>query len=122
MNRFGKTRKEHTFFQEMALPIGFFLLTGALVLWGVRDVEQSTRAQQLASTEEAIRRAAVQCYAVEGQYPQSVSYLEEHYGLMIDHDRYIVHYMGFASNLMPDIAVFPVDGETGDHITNDSGE
>lgn len=55
--------------------------------------------------EESLRKAAVACYAVEGIYPPELSYLEEHYGVQIDTDRYTVHYDIFGSNLMPDITV-----------------
>lgn len=55
--------------------------------------------------ETSIRRAAVACYAAEGIYPPDLDYLEEHYGLQIDRDRYTVFYQIFASNLMPDITV-----------------
>ena len=61
--------------------------------------------------EHAIRRASVQCYAIEGRYPPSVEYLEEHYGIVVDSDKYAVFYDGFASNLMPDITVIPLDTE-----------
>ena len=54
---------------------------------------------------DAIRRASVQCYAIEGRYPPSVDYLEENYGILIDRDKYDVFYSGFASNFMPDITV-----------------
>ena len=55
--------------------------------------------------EDALRRAAVACYSVEGIYPPNLSYLEEHYGIQIDEDRYAVFYDIFAENLMPDITV-----------------
>lgn len=55
--------------------------------------------------EEALRRSAVACYAAEGVYPPDLTYLEDHYGLQIDTDRYTVYYDVFASNLMPDITV-----------------
>lgn len=52
-----------------------------------------------------IRRASVQCYAIEGRYPPSIEYLEENYGIQIDRERYHVFYSGFASNIMPEITV-----------------
>ena len=55
--------------------------------------------------EEALRRAAVACYAAEGIYPPNVEYMVEHYGLQIDSRRYVVSYTSFAENLMPDITV-----------------
>ena len=55
--------------------------------------------------EDTLRRAAVSCYAAEGIYPPTLAYLEEHYGVQVDEERYIVHYDAFAENLMPDITV-----------------
>ena len=60
---------------------------------------------------KAITRACIQCYAIEGRYPPSVEYLEENYGIQIDHDKYNVFYDGFASNIMPEITVIPVEQE-----------
>ena len=45
------------------------------------------------------------CYAAEGIYPPDLAYLEEHYGVQVDEERYTVDYRAFASNLMPDITV-----------------
>ena len=55
--------------------------------------------------ETALRRSAVACYAAEGIYPDDIAYLQEHYGIQIDEERYTVIYTVFASNLMPDITV-----------------
>lgn len=55
--------------------------------------------------EDAVRRSAVACYAAEGIYPPNLEYLEEHYGIQVDRERYTVIYEVFASNLMPDITV-----------------
>lgn len=53
----------------------------------------------------AVTRACVQCYAIEGRYPPDVAYLEENYGIQIDRRRYHVFYNGFASNIMPEITI-----------------
>ena len=55
--------------------------------------------------EESIRRAAVTCYAVEGIYPPDLAYLQEHYGIQVNEERYYVFYEVFGSNMMPDITV-----------------
>lgn len=55
--------------------------------------------------EESIRRAAVTCYAVEGIYPPDLAYLQEHYGIQVNEDRYYVFYEVFGANMMPDITV-----------------
>ena len=56
--------------------------------------------------QQAIRRSAVHCYAVEGSYPESLNYLKEHYGITYDPEKYIVDYEIIGSNLMPDVKVF----------------
>ena len=63
------------------------------------------------SLRRAVTRASVQCYAIEGRYPPSVEYLEENYGVRIDRDRYNVFYNGFASNVMPEIVINPIEEE-----------
>ena len=63
------------------------------------------------SLRRAVPRASVQCYAIEGRYPPSVEYLEENYGVRIDRDRYNVFYNGFASNVMPEIVINPIEEE-----------
>ena len=55
--------------------------------------------------ESNIRKAAISCYAIEGAYPQTMDYLEDHYGLQFDHDKYVVEYDIIGSNVMPWIAV-----------------
>ena len=55
--------------------------------------------------EDALRRAAVLCYAAEGVYPPSLDYIREHYGVETEQEDYLIFYEVFAENLMPDITV-----------------
>ena len=95
------------------LLLSALLLAAALALFlaGTRSASVRPETEQLTILENAIRRASVQCYAIEGRYPPSVEYLEDHYGIVVDTDRYAVFYDGFASNLMPDITVIPLETE-----------
>lgn len=71
-------------------------------------VNSISKAQGSAETElvrNAVKNAALTCYAVEGAYPDSVEYLREHYRLAYDEDRYLITYDAFASNMIPDIYV-----------------
>lgn len=63
---------------------------------------QTEGKQQL---EDALRRTAVSCYALEGFYPPSVDYMMKHYNLQYNEDVYTIRYVVIASNLMPDITV-----------------
>lgn len=110
-----QVQKEKRSLSGYLLSILLFLAVLFFFLFGVRAMESKSEEESLASLRNAIQRACVQCYAIEGRYPPSVEYLEEHYGIVIDRDRYHVFYDGWASNVMPDITVLPVaEEEKGD--------
>ena len=84
------------------------LLLAAVLLWfssAVSHVAQGNEAQGKQQLEDALRRAAVSCYAAEGVYPPDVAYITEHYGIQINEEKYFIHYEPIAENLMPEIAV-----------------
>lgn len=90
------------------LPILTLLVVLPLVLlWASREIGGRADREALALAEQAVRRAAVQCYALEGFYPADLGYLEAHYGVRVD-GAYRVDYRYVASNLMPDITVLPI--------------
>lgn len=55
--------------------------------------------------ENAVRQAAVTCYAVEGRYPEDLDTLIKDYALRYDKESYIIWYDCFADNVIPDIEV-----------------
>ena len=69
------------------------------------NLDDGRRSEGRRQLEDAVRRSAVACYAAEGIYPPDLEYLEEHYGVQVDRERYTVVYEVFASNLMPDVTV-----------------
>ena len=73
--------------------------------FGVRSASENADREGARVLADNLRRASVQCYALQGFYPPNVDYLEENYSVTVDHTRYAVHYECFASNLMPDITV-----------------
>lgn len=78
------------------------LIAGALLTGWVASAGSAAETELV---RDAVKNAALTCYAVEGAYPSDLAYLREHYGLAYDEDRYIVAYDAFASNLMPEIRV-----------------
>ena len=54
---------------------------------------------------DAVKNAALTCFAVEGAYPADLQYLRDYYGLAYDETKYHVMYEAFASNQMPRILV-----------------
>ncbi|WP_139348702.1 hypothetical protein [Clostridium sp. Marseille-P2415] len=102
MNRWKQSLKE---IRGYLISLSAFACTIVLFVSGVLIFSKKADTKGAQTLRDAIRRASVQCYAIEGRYPPSVEYLEENYGIQIDRERYDVFYSGFASNFMPDITV-----------------
>jgi len=93
--------------------IVFSLLIGFVMVYMVISMvkfSDDTEETQTASIVEIIQKAAVQCYALEGEYPPNVEYLRDNYGVILDTERYYYYYdTAFGSSIMPDIAVIRID-------------
>ena len=87
--------------------VGILLFSAILVLflYGISYVGSSTEERQEDSLIKAMERNIVHCYALEGFYPPSLEYMEEHYGLTYDKDMFIVDYQPIGTNLYPDFTV-----------------
>lgn len=72
---------------------------------GIGEFSETADVERVKTVEDAIRKAAVQCYAIEGNYPP-LEYLASEYGLIMNNDAYYYHYEIIASNIMPVIAVY----------------
>ena len=99
MKREGRGLFSGTLMPLLAVAVLAFFLTA------LSNLEEGHSDQGKVQLEQAIRRAAVACYATEGFYPPSLDYMKEYYGIQVDEDRYAVIYDAFAENLMPDITV-----------------
>ena len=78
-------------------------------VWFIADSLQSTQDQEaLTATKNAVMKSAVQCYAIEGQYPTGLSYLEENYGLTLNKEKYVYHYESIGANIVPIVDVYPL--------------
>lgn len=69
------------------------------------DLDRGQAREGRQQLEDALRRAAVACYAAEGIYPPTLDYLVQHYGIQINEERYTVFYEVYGDNLMPTITV-----------------
>ena len=83
------------------------ILTALVVLFihAVNGASEKADSAAAAALETAVKRAAVQCYAIEGFYPPDITYLEENYGIIIDSSKFIVEYNCTMSNILPIIKV-----------------
>lgn len=82
-----------------ALVLGFWL--------GYGKLRADMHEQGAVTLRDAIFSAAKQCAAVEGSYPSSLKYLEDHYGLVVNYQDYVITYEAFASNVSPSVVVMP---------------
>lgn len=98
-----KTYRLNIWAQIVTLP--FVIIMILLLLGTVSDYDKTEARLDKSSVEQTIEKYVVQCYASEGSYPPDLAYLTEHYGLILDEDRYNYEYDVFASNIMPDIIV-----------------
>ena len=73
--------------------------------FAVRGARVQAREQAVVTVRESVLNAAKQCCAVEGSYPSSLAHLESDYGLVINHDDYVVSYEWFADNVLPSVVV-----------------
>lgn len=98
-----KSFRQRMIAAAVAIVLTVLLLFGAVKLYGL--VSRDLNEQAETALRQAVIDAAVQCYAVEGKYPESLDVLEQDYGVQINHERFIVTYDVFASNQLPDVTV-----------------
>ncbi|MFA5657955.1 MAG: hypothetical protein WC900_01580 [Oscillospiraceae bacterium] len=107
MRNIWNTQKKRYGYVELVITILVFFAVLAWFNIGFNSIVSTTNQEQLKEAGETIRKAVVLCYSIEGAYPPDIDYLKENYGINIDEKRYVIHYSAYASNLMPEIVVFP---------------
>ena len=96
--------------KEIAIALLMVILLSGVWL-AVSRVGAAQSGAQTQFVYDAVHNAALNCYAVEGAYPEDLEYLRENYGLAYDASRYLVTYDAFASNLLPEIYVTEVEAD-----------
>ncbi len=104
-----QTEKKSWDGKSLLWSIVLFALLFLCFLFGVRSLSRDTDRRQRENLEAALNRSITYCYAVEGAYPESLSYLVEHYGLTYDSDRFFVDYRILGANLYPDVTILEVE-------------
>ena len=105
MNRFAPVRKRLMAVRKFPIaPVIFILIMGAFI-YGVSTVSKSKVMNEKELLEDALQRDIVHCYAVEGMYPPSIRYIEEHYGLIYDKEKFIISYVNEGDNIAPSVII-----------------
>ena len=90
--------------KDVASILIFVALILAFVLL-INNITNKNNGRELQIVRDAVKSAALTCYAVEGMYPDDIDYLRDHYNLSYNEDKYVVYYQPFASNVIPTIQV-----------------
>ena len=89
----------------LLVPILIFAVTVVILICSIRNAGAKRSEEEMRIAKDSIMRAAVSCYAIEGEYPDTFEYLRDNYGVVINEDKYLVDYFVFASNIMPEVTV-----------------
>lgn len=103
-NRFGYEKKQPAF-RNLLISLCFFAAI-IIIFWrGVSAVSTRADEEEMRTLNQAVMRGVTYCYALEGNYPGSLDYLKENYGLFYDEEKYFIDYQPLGSNIMPDITI-----------------
>ncbi|MEG0108086.1 MAG: hypothetical protein RR705_04455 [Lachnospiraceae bacterium] len=108
MNRFTYTKQKSSVSTLWGSAI-LFLFIICLFYFGMSSFSQKTDLEQQKNLETALQQSMIHCYCVEGFYPEGLSYLEKHYGISYNKDKFFVDYKPLGQNIMPDITVILKD-------------
>jgi len=108
-----RMKKKRGVHHALIVSLTVFLTLILVAVTLVDQLGQRVDAEQAKQLREVLRRAAISCYAVEGRYPESLEYLVENYGVVVDQSKFIVDYGVVSQNIMPIIEVIWVEGAVG---------
>jgi hypothetical protein len=91
---------------QLYIMVIVILITVLLVLNGISSYDDNFTESEVDRVKETVEKYIVQCYATEGAYPPNIAYLSEHYGLILNEDKYIYEYEPVAENIKPIVQIF----------------
>ncbi|MBQ6319400.1 MAG: hypothetical protein IJI23_06420 [Lachnospiraceae bacterium] len=95
----------------MNFSVFFFVIIIAVFLMGISFIASTSSKDQKQVLTDAVNKDIIHCYAVEGYYPPSLAYIEDHYGLTYDKSRYLVDYVPIGDNIMPSVTIVEIHGK-----------
>ena len=88
------------------LTIVIFVIVAGMLYGQIKNMSKEVQQSDIDMLKNALENAVVTCYAIEGRYPESLEYIEEHYGVKIDKEKYFVDYDKSLINMRPRISVY----------------
>ncbi len=97
--------KKKNILSSTLISAASFLIIFLLFLFAVSKMTKMGINEQKQNLSDAIDKAVIQCYALEGRYPESFEYLQKYYGIIYDDDLFRVDYVIYGSNMKPDVMI-----------------
>ena len=86
--------------------MALFLLVIGVLLMGFNNAFSVVNDSDLSRVKQNIKDGIIECYAIEGKYPESIEYLKNNYGVYFNDESYQIHYRYLGINMMPEFDVF----------------
>ena len=119
---FGTKRRPDLMKTAFAMIIAILVAVVLLIISGIAGYKDRYKKTYLENVRSAIYDTLITCYALEGSYPETIGYLADHYGLVLDKKKYIFRYELTGSNLFPDYEVMPYSDPDTDQRTSIYGK
>lgn len=110
-NRFNRPGLKKRIIESMNFSVFFFVIIIVVFLMGISFIASTSSKDQKQVLTDAVNKDIIHCYAVEGYYPPSLAYIEDHYGLTYDKSRYLVDYVPVGDNIMPSVTIVEIHGK-----------
>lgn len=91
------------------LSVLIFLAVLSGFAYAIGATTQQTLQEQKQNLEAAVEQSLLQCYVIEGRYPESFDYLQEHYGISYDEEQFRVDYRVYGTNMRPEVDVLVLE-------------
>jgi hypothetical protein len=108
-NRFNRPGLRKRIMESMNFSVFFFVIVITAFLFGISFIASTSSKDQKDVLTDALNKDVIHCYAVEGYYPPSLAYIEDHYGLTYDKSRYLIDYVPVGDNIMPSVTIVEIN-------------
>lgn len=103
-HRFVKRKTPVQILRRIA-PAIITCLILAVFYAAVSSLSGSAAEEQKKNLEATLRRGIMQCYALEGVYPESLDYLLANYPVYYDKNSFFIDYQIIGQNIYPSVSV-----------------
>lgn len=105
MYRFGFDQVKKRRINSLLISAVLFIVLFGFFLYLITGISKDTTTRQEQALNDALNRAIVSCYSIEGTYPPSLDYIVRHYGLIYDSRLFFIDYRPIGSNIYPEVTV-----------------